>query len=618
MIEYKDKKESLTKYKNQVEFFLNETIEAREASERDRDYYDGHQWSDEEVQKLKNRNQAPIVVNRVKPKVEGLKGLLDIRKTDIKAYPRNPGQDESAAHAFTDGLRYVEDNTDFECTQKKVFEDMIVEGYGACIVETEQNIRGEEEIKINRIPWDRFYFDPHSTQLDFSDAQYLGQMLWLDADQLKIFFPNKKKDIDSIGTIQENLDETFEDKPRWSMGESGRKRFRVAYHYFKKDGEWHVIIFTDNLILAKPQPSPYLDENGEPCCPIVGVTAYIDRDNNRYGEVRAFISQQDEINHRRSKALHLLSSRQTMSRRGAIKNVNDLKIELSKPNGHVEYNGDRGDFEILNTNDFTIGQLDLYRDAKAELDATSLNAQLSGERQEGDLSGKAIDRLQSAGAMEVNTLFMSISKFKKQVFREVTARIKQYWNREKWVRITDNQDSVKYAGLNTQVKFQEFLEERINDESYPLEVRTGAAATFQVLMAQQSPILQNIVEIKNNVAELDIDLILEQGQDVVNIQNEQFQILAQFAQSSKDIDIIELIELSQIRNKDELIDKIEQRRAAAAQANGNIANAEAQKVMVDNAKTYAEAQEKTQKAQQTAIENQLLINSPEQINSVSV
>jgi hypothetical protein len=89
-----------------IERYLNDTMESRAQSELCRDYYDGKQWTDEEVATLKARHQAPIVVNRIKPKVQGLVGLWDLRSSDPKAYPRTR-KHEDAGHVVTDGLRFV-------------------------------------------------------------------------------------------------------------------------------------------------------------------------------------------------------------------------------------------------------------------------------------------------------------------------------------------------------------------------------------------------------------------------------------------------------------------------------------------------------------------------------
>lgn len=600
--------------KTQVENFLTDTMEARQFSERDRDYYDHKQWTDAEVAKLAKRNQAPIVVNRVKPKVEGLVGLYMLRNSDPKAYPRTK-KHEKSAHAATDALRFVADNNDFPTTKMQVAEEFFVEGYSGAIIDVRQKKSGDVEIRVENIPWDRIYFDPNSRKKDFSDARYKGIILWMDADQVREQFPDA--DVEALLTSSHAYDETFEDRPRWQ--DKSRNRIRIALHFYIKDGVWHMCAFSENVFLTEPQESPFLDDEGNPDCPIELVSANVDRDNNRYGEVRGFISQQDEINHRRSKALHLLSQRQTFGRQGAVKDVPALKRELAKPDGHVEFQGNEfgKDFGVLPTSDMAQGQFELYVDAKAELDAVSFNAQLAGERQSGDLSGKAIDKLQAAGTVELNRQFELLKGWEKRVYRQIWARVKQFWTEEKWVRITDDQDNLRWVGLNSEVTAQQFLEETINDESQPLTKRRQAAAAFQFMMENQDPRLEMIVGVQNEVSELDVDIILDQSFDTINVQQEQFQMLAQFAQGG-DIDIIELIELSQLRGKEELIEKIEQRRKQAAETQGNLSQIQAQSEQAKMAKTMSEVQINTQEAITKQIENVLLVNNPERVNSVSV
>lgn len=603
----------ISDFKNQVEYFLEATYEARLLSQNDRDFYSGYQYTAFERQVLNARKQIPVTINRIKPKIEGLKGLLEIRRGDIKAFPRNP-KDEDSAHAITDALRYIEDNNDFEMTDAEVFEEMCVEGYGAVIVDVIEDARKEKQIKIMRIPWDRFYFDPHSIRHDFADAQYMGQMLWLDEQQVKIIFGNKVNLSELSAQYDSDVGdcEIFEDKPRyWTMADKNRNRYRIAQHFYVDKGVWKVCFFSGDTFLEKPIDSPYLDEDGLPTCPIIAQSAYIDRDNLRYGEVRAFVDLQKEINFRRSKALHFFSARQTIGRRGAVKDVNALKRELAKPDGHIEVDGEVKDFELLNTNDMTQGQLNLYLDAKQELDAQSVNAQLSGERSSGNLSGKAIDRLQSAGSLEVATLFKRHKNFKKRVFRQAYASVKQYWTEEKWVRVTDDQDNLKWTGLNYQVTVEEFLSDIVNDESKPLAERKGAAYELTRLTQEQSPALQEIITIKNNVAELDFDIILEESQDVVNIQQEQFALLAQFAQSRPEISIEDLLEFSSLKNKNELIEKIATRKKQQLEAAGGQAQRQAQADEVKNAKMFADAQLTEKKAEQTAIKNAMLMLKPD-------
>ena len=602
--------------KSHVDDFISSTQSARALSERCRDYKDGFQWTDEQIKVLQKRKQAPIVINRVKPKVEGLLGLVSMRSSDPKAYPRTKKHEE-AASSVTDALRYECDNNDFQEVKMSVCDNFFVEGYGGVIVDVKKDHKGQPEIRIEEVPWDRIYFDPNSRKKDFSDARYLGLIMWMDQDEATEKFP--EADIDTLMKSESGGD-TFEDKPsNWIDKE--KKRIRIAQHYYIKNGMWMMCVFADGLFLIEPQESPYLDEFGVPECPLELISSYIDRENNRYSEVAAFLDPQDEINHRRSKALHLLTQRQTASRKGAVKDIAAMKRELAKPDGHVEYTGEKGDFEVLQTGDMARGQFELYQDAKNELDAVSYNAQLAGQRQ-GDLSGRAIDKLQSAGTIELNGLFTLLNGWEKRVYRKIWSRIKQFWTEEKWIRVTDDVDNLRWVGFNYPITTQQYLEETINDESQPKHVRQAAAATFTSLMQQSGnpaidqqnqAILSNVIEVKNNVAELDVDIILEQSFDSVNVQQEQFELLAKFAQSG-DVDIIELIELSQLRGKDEIIDRIEKRRSEAAQAQQQgIQQAQAaaeQDRQIKNTKTMSEAMLNEKTAQQKQIESAMLIAQP--------
>lgn len=595
------------KGKENVEKFLNDTLDARTVSELCRDYKDGKQWTAQEEAKLKARGQAPIVVNRVKPKVEGLLGLYNLRKSDPKAYSRTQSHEE-ASHVITDALRFVADNTDFDSIRMEVADNFFVEGYAGAIVDVRQK-RDEVEIRIEEIPWDRIYFDPHSRKKDFSDARFMGMILWMGEDELLEKFP--KANIDELHAGNGAIDGTFEDKPRWSDKEN--KRVRLALHFEIVKATWKMKIFSGDVDVVKEQDSPFHDDDGEPTNPIVLTSAFVDRLNNRYSEVKGFLDQQDEINHRRSKGLHMLNGRQTHGRKGAISDIPAYKREMKKPDGHIEWEGEEfgKDFGVMPDQRLEKGQFDLYMDAKAELDAVSFNAQLSGERQEGTLSGVAIGKLQQAGTLEVNRQYSLLAAWELRIYRQVWARIKQFWDKEKWIRVTDNQDNLRWVGFNTPITAQEALEEKINDEAEEYHVRKIAAQMYTQMIQNEDPRLQETVEIRNEIPELDVDIMIDQSFDAVNIQEEQFNMLAQFAQGA-DVDIIELIEMSQLRGKDELIEKIEKRREAQAQAQGGAQQIAAQEAAARTENVQANTAKTMTEAQQKQVETELLIQNPDQ------
>lgn len=78
--------------------------ENREKCQRDRDYYDGYQLTDEEINTLTQRGQPVVVFNRIAPKVDAVLGFERRMRVDPRAYPRTP-KHEQDAESITDAIR---------------------------------------------------------------------------------------------------------------------------------------------------------------------------------------------------------------------------------------------------------------------------------------------------------------------------------------------------------------------------------------------------------------------------------------------------------------------------------------------------------------------------------
>lgn len=589
-----------------IEDFVNLTTDGRMLSDRCRDYYDGKQWTSDQVSALKKRKQAPIVNNRIKVKLNGLLGLTSVRKGDPKAYPRNVDHDSDSAEAATDGLRYAADKCNLNATFLECADNFFCEGYTAVNIIPEQTPNGDVEIIVDHIPWDRIFFDPYSRKHDFSDARGKGFGLWMDEDDIVAAFPDANPDAFKEISVQTD---NFEDKPRWSAKQGKRKRHLVITHYWRHKNVWMLAIYTGGGFLLSPMESPYLDEYGQPTCPLELEHAYIDREGNRYGELASFLDLQDEINHRRSKALFLLSQRQTFGNRGSMgKDIAKAKRELAKPDGHLEVNqGEFGkDFGILPTGDMAQGQFELLQEAKQEMDATSYNAQLAGERQQGDLSGIAIQRLQQSGVTELIKLFENFSSFKLRVYRQMWNRIRQSWDYVKWIRVTDDEQKLRWIGFNVPITLQQFLQETMDDTSKPYAMRLGASAQMVTLEKTNPEALNQIIQTKNRPAELDMDIILDESYDTINVSQEQLDAILKFgAQNS--FDIIDLLEISNITGKEKMIDKLKARRSQESEAPPD---PQSEYFTAKAAEAAANTKVKEADAQQTMIENQLLQQNP--------
>jgi hypothetical protein len=513
--------DGLQSKRDQVNEYLDNSREEREWAELHRDYFDDKQWTASEISALNARGQPVITDNKIKDKVEYMEGVERKTRTDPKAFPRTPVHEEDADVA-TDAIRYVFDENDFPMTASVVFQNLLVEGFGGCEVIPDKD--DPKTILIRKIRWDRLYRDPYSMEGDCSDASYLGIITWMDQSRAKHKWPTKKECIDAAYASGESREtgETTGDKPRWV--DTKRKRVQVFEHYEKRDGKVYRSVFCWGGFLEPETECPYVDDEGKHEWPIIVASAYIDREGRRYGLVKRYISLQDEVNKRRSKSLHLLNSVFLIMDKGAIGEddggVNGARKEVSKPDGAVQVvPGMR--FEIERNLELSAGHFQLLQQAENALSVTGPNAALQGNS--GAISGRAKQLDQEGGAIAIGVLFDTLKHFKKRVARAVWNRIRQYWDEEMMIRVTDSEHGIKFVTLNRKTTAGEVAAKRLKAQQIPEEQKVQALAGIAADPDSMQP------EIENSVADLDVDIVIDESPDVVTLQAEEFEQLAQLA-----------------------------------------------------------------------------------------
>ena len=512
------------------------TVDAREKAERDRDYYDNKQFTAEEIEALRKRGQPAISHNLIRQKIDYLLGLEKQTRSDPKAYPRNP-DDEQAADAATSAIRFVCDDADMPMASSDVWENMLIEGAGGADVYVEHRKGGVPKICVVQVPWDRMFADPHSRRADYSDARYRGMVIWLDAEEAKDRYPDGEDAIES--TLDANASETFDDRPKnVAWGDAKRRRVRIVQMHWQARRGWMMATFTKGGFLEAPALSPYLDDEGEPECSLIYQSAYVDRDNNRYGAVRDMIDQQDEVNKRRSKALHLLSVRQVVADEGAVRDVDAARREMAKPDGYVEV-APNARFEVQQTADLANGQALLLQQAQEALAGMGPNAAMQGKDPK-DQSGRAIALQQQGGAIQVGALGDLHRHWKRRVYRAIWNRIRQFWTEETWVRVTDDDRNVKFVGLNRKVTLADALLEMSSEEE-------ARAAIAQMGLTAGDPRLKQVVRVDNQVADVPVDIILDESPDVATLQIETFTQLADMVRAGLMIPPTAIVEAAPLR-----------------------------------------------------------------------
>jgi hypothetical protein len=352
--------------------------------------------------------------------------------------------------------------------------------------------------------------------------------LWLDIDEATDRYPDKAQqlktmvDRDTGGrgslTVEQDREEQWGDfeQRRVRIIEFWERRTMAPYN----KPAWYYCMFTGNIELESGV-SPYLDENGMPDCPYVAWSPYVDERGDRYSPIRNMKSMQDEINHRRSKFLHMINVRQTHTRQGAVLDVDKMRSELARPDGVIEHNGEWGTtVGVVDQRDQVQGQAELLAQAQAALENLGPNPGLIGKGGGvADQSGRAILAQRDSGMTELSPVFERLRDWKLRCYRAMWARIKSTWTAERWIRVTDDERAPAFVGLN----------------QFGMDPVSGQLTA------------------ENVIGQIDVDIILEEGPDTITMQEELLQTLGQMGEAATGPMGRVIIELSQINNKERLL-----------------------------------------------------------------
>jgi len=503
--------------------------EAREMVQA-RHYYHADQWTKEEIATLRNRKQPVITSNRIGRKIDAIGGLVERIRQDPKAYARTPNHDEGAELA-TATLRFVLDSNNWKSKSARIAHAGAVDGIAGIEYDLVPGDEGDPSLEMHIAYGDGFFYDPRSVDEGFTDARYLGISKPVDVEQVKELVPDKADEIDELfvdtGTDMTTIASQDREK-NWQQ--TNERKLQLVDHWYIKGGKWRWCLYIGDMMLMQGV-SPFIDEKGKTFPRYRMFSAAVDHDGDRYGFIRNLKSPQDEINHRRSKALHLLNTRRVVSEKGAVDDIEVARREWAKSDGWVETNpGLKMEPDNTALNDFK-GQLEMLQEAKNEIENFGPNPALIGQGLE-DSSGRAIKLLQDAGMAELGPYLQAHRNWKIRVYRDIWNIIQRYWTKERWIRVTDDQNVAQFFQIN-KMELDEY----------------GRPA------------------IVNAIGALDVDIIIDEGPDAVNMQGDSTLVLQslgpQFLAQFPDV----AIELSSLQNsvKKSIMDKIKQKQNAPPQ-----------------------------------------------------
>jgi hypothetical protein len=391
---------------------------------------------------------------------------------------------------------------------------------------------GETEFTIARTPWDRIFYDPHSSEPDFSDSRYQGSVLWMDYDEA----------LQPRGQRRPGRRGPGEGDPRHHAfhrrlaaagptttsrsGQSGptarRKRVRIVMMWHKEADGWRYCEFTKAGILAE-SAQPYVDQDGESYCPLVLESANVDRENNRYGEVRHLIDPQDEVNKRRSKGLHLLNTRGVIAEEGAVDDINAARRELAKADFWLTKNTGAA-LEIKEGTELAAGQAQMGAEAMAYIQQAGPNGAMMGKGVQ-DQSGKAIEAQQAGGLVQQSDLMDTLRRLDLRVFTILASMMKQFWDGPKWIRVTDNDDAPRWVGLNEPMWADPATGQSAPESTWRAHFQQGGNPDDPGQVHRLQPAVDPQTGqsmLNNHVARLDMDIEISDAPDTINLDGDNY------------------------------------------------------------------------------------------------
>ena len=418
----------------------------RAEAARELDFYDGNQLDQATLQRMEALGMPPIIVNLIKPTIDAVIGLEARTRTDPLVRGENDASVDGA-EALNEKLKEATRLTRFNRACADAFGGQSKVGIGWVEVSRESD-PFKYPYRVREVSRKEMWHDWRAREPDLSDARFVVRRRWYDADELQGHFPKHKHTI-AQAISQRPMWETWTDEGSVNLARS----WEIEQNTSLQDEEWrdterHRLalyevwykVFEDVWVLNLPdgrvveldrsnpmhvravsaglveprkarthrirvayylgphqladEPSPY-KHNRFPYVVFFGYRE--DRSGAPYGLIRAMKSPQEEVNARRTKMLHNLSSRRVEADADAVEDHKLAAEEVSRSDAYIILNENRRNpngFKVSADEALNAQQYQLMIEAKGNVqEASGIFNEFQGRSQGSGQSGKAIDSL---------------------------------------------------------------------------------------------------------------------------------------------------------------------------------------------------------------------------------
>lgn len=465
-------------------------------------YYDGNQWDYEDAEMLRNRGQAAVVYNEIKPTIDWLIGTERRARVDFIVVAEEQGEEaEEDARLKTKLLKYLDQTNRSSFERSYAAEDAFKAGLGW----VEVGLRGDKSgppVYVGAESWRNILYDSQAQKRDLSDGRYIFRIKVVDLDVALTMFPDKKAELESVVQVGDDADilrdwmgsglitglDAFASAKSDNLDFlttkpvdlfNTRKRVMLLECWSREPVRntepgpqgiadpisWQMVcsIMTEKDTLIEAV-SPFKHD----LFPFIPLWAYRSkRTGLPYSPILQLIGPQDGLNQRKSRSLYEASSNQLKIEKGAIDSevmdLTEIRAELDDPNGIAVFaDGALSGNKVQERTDDAKANFHLQL-AQQDIMAIRQMSGVTGESRGLDtnsISGKAVLAKQDQGSLLTMELFDNLL-FARQIEGELTLSLaEQFITQPMTIRTPEDGSKYEFTGIN---QYDEQTGEYLND-----------------------------------------------------------------------------------------------------------------------------------------------------------
>ncbi len=226
------------------------------------DFVAGHQWTETELQQLRDQRRPPVVFNRIEPVINVVAGLEVTNRQEVRYLPRELG-DSGPNEVLTGAAKWVRDECNAEDEESEAFLDMAICGEGWTETRLDYEYDKDGSIPISRTDPMEMLPEPNGRK-NYEGAEYIIREKMVPLRWVKQTWPEKEDEIAVYQEAQEGEGQTHlnvvGDQYKAAgakRGEYQKKLVKLTEYQYKKRFPYYRVSNPDTGQMIEMEPDQH-------------------------------------------------------------------------------------------------------------------------------------------------------------------------------------------------------------------------------------------------------------------------------------------------------------------------------------------------------------------------